>query len=256
MWEAQFGDFANGAQVIIDQFITSSEDKWNRLSGLVLLLPHGYEGQGAEHSSARLERFLESCAEQNIQVAQPTTPAQIFHLLRMQVLQSWRKPLIVMTPKSLLRLPAAASTLDELANGTFQRIIPDAMGSDPKAAAAVDRVLFCSGKIYYELVEQRAKRKDTKTAIVRIESLYPWWPTLVEEAVAPYTKLKDVMWVQDEPTNMGAAVFVQPRITEALAKRKLAVTVVSRPESASPATGSHKAHALEQEQIFAAAFGR
>jgi 2-oxoglutarate dehydrogenase E1 component len=175
MWEAQFGDFVNGAQVIIDQFITSSEDKWKRLSGLVLLLPHGYEGQGPEHSSARLERFLQQCGEENIQVAQPTTPAQMFHLLRMQVLRRVRKPLVVMTPKSLLRLPAASSTLDELATGKFHRVLHDTTANP----AAVTRAIFCSGKIYYELADERAARKDERTAIIRLEKLYPWWPEVV-----------------------------------------------------------------------------
>jgi 2-oxoglutarate dehydrogenase E1 component len=251
MWEAQFGDFANGAQVIIDQFITSCEDKWHRLSGLTLLLPHGYEGQGPEHSSARLERFLQSCAEHNIQVVQPTTPAQVYHLLRMQVLWAVRKPLIVMTPKSLLRLPAAASTLDELAGGEFHRVIGDA-SADP---AKVTRVLACSGKIYYELVEEREKRNDPTVAIVRIEKLYPWWPQLVSASFAQYGKLDSLYWVQDEPANMGAATFVTPRL-EPLLPKGARYDVVCRAESASPATGSHKAHVLEQRQILDKAFGR
>jgi len=250
MWEAQFGDFANGAQVIIDQFITSSEDKWHRLSGLVLLLPHGYEGQGPEHSSARLERFLQSCGEHNIQVAQPTTPAQIFHLLRTQVLRRMRKPLVVMTPKSLLRLPAASSTLDELANGSFERVISDRTADPSK----VTRVLMCSGKIYYELVEEREKRKDEQIAIVRVEKLYPWWPELIKESFASYGKLSSVFWVQDEPANMGAATFVTPRL-EPLMPAKVKYDVVCRAESASPATGSHKAHVLETKQIMNVAFG-
>jgi 2-oxoglutarate dehydrogenase E1 component len=249
LWEAQFGDFANGAQVIIDQFITSSEDKWHRLSGLTLLLPHGYEGQGPEHSSARLERFLQSCGEHNMQVVQPTTPAQMFHLLRMQVLWAVRKPLIVFTPKSLLRLPAATSTLDELAEGTFQRVIADPT-ADP---AQVTRVLMCSGKIYYELVEERQKRDDPTVAIVRIEKLYPWWPELVRDAYAPYGKLSSLYWVQDEPANMGAATFVTPRF-QSLLPANVKYDVVCRAESASPATGSHKAHVLEQRQIMDKAF--
>jgi 2-oxoglutarate dehydrogenase E1 component len=252
MWEAQFGDFANGAQVIIDQFITSSEDKWKRLSGLVLLLPHGYEGQGPEHSSARLERFLQSCAEHNIQVAQPTTPAQMFHLLRGQVLRQLRKPLIVMTPKSLLRLPAATSPLEEFANGTFHRVLNDTT-ADP---AKVTRVLMCSGKIYYELSEERTRRKDETTAIVRIEKLYPWWPHLIAESMASYGKLRECFWVQDEPCNMGAGPFVTPRIEAVLRDRggKIAYECIARAESASPATGSHKAHVIEQLQILKAAF--
>jgi 2-oxoglutarate dehydrogenase E1 component len=249
MWEAQFGDFANGAQVIIDQFITSSEDKWKRLSGLVLLLPHGYEGQGAEHSSARLERFLQMCAEQNIRVAQPTTPAQMFHLLRAQVLRRLRKPLIVMTPKSLLRLPAAGSTLDELATGEFHRVLADTT-ADP---AKVTRVLMCTGRIYYDLAEERTKRKADHVAIVRLEQLYPWWPDLVNESMAPYAGLREVMWVQDEPYNMGAATFVTPRLEEMLPS-KTKLEVIARAESASPATGSHNAHVIEERQILKAAF--
>jgi 2-oxoglutarate dehydrogenase E1 component len=252
MWEAQFGDFGNGAQVIIDQFITSSEDKWKRLSGLTLLLPHGYEGQGPEHSSARLERFLQSCGEHNIQVAQPSTPAQMFHLLRGQVLRRLRKPLIVMTPKSLLRLPAAVSPLEELASGTFQRVLHD----DTADPAKVTRTLMCSGKIYYELVEERAKRKDETVAIVRIEKLYPWWPHLVAASIEKYGKLAELFWVQDEPCNMGAGQFVTPRLESVLRERggKIGYEYISRAESASPATGSHKAHVIEQQQILKAAF--
>ncbi len=249
MWEAQFGDFANGAQVIIDQFITSSEDKWKRLSGLVLLLPHGFEGQGAEHSSARLERFLQMCAEQNIRVVQPTTPAQMFHLLRAQVLRRLRKPLIVMTPKSLLRLPAAGSALDELATGEFHRVLAD-HDADP---TKVTRVIMCTGRVYYDLVDERAKRKADHVAIVRLEQLYPWWSELVSESIAPYTKLVEVMWVQDEPYNMGAATFVTPRL-EDLLPTKTKLEVIARAESASPATGSHKAHVIEEQQILKAAF--
>jgi 2-oxoglutarate dehydrogenase E1 component len=249
MWEAQFGDFANGAQVIIDQFITSSEDKWKRLSGLTLLLPHGFEGQGPEHSSARLERYLQSCAEQNIQVAQPTTPAQMYHLLRGQVLRRLRKPLIVMTPKSLLRLPAATSTLAELAEGTFHRVLADGT-ADPNK---VTRVLMCTGRIYYDLAEERTKRGAEHIAIVRLEKLYPWWPHLVSASFDMYRGLKEVMWVQDEPYNMGAATFVTPKL-EDLLPQKVTLEVIARAESASPATGSHKAHVIEQQQIMKAAF--
>ncbi|CAN5888915.1 2-oxoglutarate dehydrogenase E1 component [soil metagenome] len=251
MWEAQFGDFANGAQVMIDQFITSSEDKWKRLSGLVLLLPHGYEGQGPEHSSARLERFLESCAEHNIQVAQPTTPAQMFHLLREQQLRPMRKPLIIMTPKSLLRLPAATSQIDELANGKFHRVLADDV-ADP---AKVKRVLMCTGKIYYELADERTRRKDETVAIVRLEKLYPWWPHLVEGATTQkYAHLRELMWVQDEPCNMGAGNFVTPRLHTILDGKGISYDFIGRAESASPATGSHKAHVIEQQQILKQAF--
>ncbi|HEX3481736.1 MAG TPA: 2-oxoglutarate dehydrogenase E1 component [Kofleriaceae bacterium] len=253
LWEAQFGDFANGAQVIIDQFIIASEDKWKRLSGLVLLLPHGYEGQGPEHSSARLERYLQSCAEHNIQVAQPTTPAQMFHLLRSQVLCPLRKPLVVMTPKSLLRLPAATSTLDELATGRYRRVLADET-VDP---ARVTRVLVCTGKIYYELADERARRGDPATAIVRLETLYPWWPQLVAAATTErYPRLAELFWVQDEPVNMGAAAFVTPRLQALIADRAVRYEMLSRAESASPATGSHKAHVIEQQEILGKAFGR
>jgi 2-oxoglutarate dehydrogenase E1 component len=252
IWEAQFGDFANGAQVIIDQFITASEDKWHRLSGLCMFLPHGYEGQGPEHSSARLERFLQASAEQNIQVVQPTSAAQMFHLMRRQVLRSWKKPLIVMTPKSLLRLPGAASPIDALTTGGFQRVIGDP-DVDP---AQVDRVLFCTGKIYFELADERRKRQDPAVAIIRLEELYPWWPGLVEKAIAPFTGIKTARWVQDEPSNMGAAFFVAPRLAALLQPRGVEVATITRAESASPATGSHKAHVMEQEQILAAAFSR
>ena len=249
LWEAQFGDFANGAQVIIDQFLTSAEDKWNRLSGIVLLLPHGYEGQGPEHSSARLERFLQMCAEDNIQVCQPTTPAQMFHMLRRQVKRPWRKPLVVMTPKSLLRLPAATSTLDDLTHGTFQRVIGDA----EVPAARAHRALFCSGKIFYELVEERKRRGDDKTMIVRLEQLYPYRSEHVALAVAGLTDISDVVWVQDEPGNMGPATFIIPRLASTLGR---VPRLVCRDDSASPATGSHKAHVIEQHRIFAAAFGK
>ncbi len=250
IWEAQFGDFANGAQVMIDQFVMSSEDKWKRLSGLVLLLPHGFEGQGPEHSSARLERYLQNCAEQNVQVAQPTTPAQMFHLLRGQVLRRMRKPLIVMTPKSLLRLPAASSPLSELATGTFQRVLHD----DTANPSKVTRVLICTGKIFYDLFEERARRKDDTVAIVRIEKLYPWWPQLVTASFSSYPQLQQIIWVQDEPLNMGAATFVAPRL-EQLVPPNVKLEIVGRAESASPATGSHKAHVIEEQQLFAAAFG-
>jgi 2-oxoglutarate dehydrogenase E1 component len=253
MWEAQFGDFANGAQVIIDQFITSSEDKWKRLSGITLLLPHGYEGQGPEHSSARLERYLQSCAEHNIQVAQPTTPAQMFHLLRGQVMRRLRKPLIVMTPKSLLRLPAATSPLDELATGTFHRVLHD-NAADP---AKVTRAIMCTGKVYYDLTDERQRLGADHVAIIRIEKLYPWWPHLVAASIEKYSHLKECFWVQDEPCNMGAGPFVTPRIEAVLRERggNLKYECISRAESASPATGSHKAHVIEQQQIMKQAFG-
>ncbi|MBA2538854.1 MAG: 2-oxoglutarate dehydrogenase E1 component, partial [Deltaproteobacteria bacterium] len=212
----------------------------------------GYEGQGPEHSSARLERFLQACGEHNIQVAQPTTPSQMFHLLRMQVLRRVRKPLVIMTPKSLLRLPAATSTIEELATGKFHRVLHDTT-ADPEK---ITRVLMCSGKLYYELVEERTRREDPTIAIVRLEKLYPWWPEEVAAAYEGYKHLKDLFWVQDEPANMGAATFVTPRFESLLRDTKVRYDSVCRAESASPATGSHKAHVLEHKQILNAAFGR
>jgi 2-oxoglutarate dehydrogenase E1 component len=248
-WEAQFGDFANAAQVIIDQFIASAEDKWNRLSGLVLLLPHGFEGQGPEHSSARLERFLTIAAEDNIQVAYPTTPAQYFHLLRRQVVRPWRKPLVVMTPKSLLRHPRVVSPLDEFVHGRFERVLAD--GSvDGKA---VDRVLLCSGKIYYELAQAREEKKRGNVAIVRVEQLYPLAAERLQEALQDIAAGTPVFWVQEEPENMGAWRYLLVRFGEKLFGR-LPFAGIFRPASASPATGSTSCHKLEQQMIVDAAF--
>jgi 2-oxoglutarate dehydrogenase E1 component len=244
IWEAQFGDFANTAQVIIDQFLCSSEDKWHRLSGLTLLLPHGFEGQGPEHSSARLERFLALCAEDNIQVVNLTTPAQVFHCMRRQVLRPWRKPLVVMSPKSLLRHPDASSTLDELANGAFQRIIPD-RDIDPKQAR---RVILCAGKVYYDLVAARTLAKKTDIAIIRIEQLYPLQASHVQEVLAPYESGTDLLWVQEEPRNSGAWYFMNARLP-AMLEGRFPLRCVTRSESASPATGSNAAHRLEQERL-------
>lgn len=248
IWEAQFGDFNNAAQVIIDQFIASAEDKWQRLSGLVLLLPHGFEGQGPEHSSARLERFLVLSAEDNLQVTNPTTPAQYFHLLRRQVLRPWRKPLIVMTPKSLLRHPRVVSDLEALTQGRFERILPDTE-TDP---AAVRRILFCSGKIYYELAQERERLGRDDVAIVRLEQLYPLYPETLHQALDPYPPGTPVTWVQEEPENMGAWRYLRATQGEALLGR-YPLSVVSRPASASPATGSASAHKLEQDEIIRAA---
>ncbi len=248
LWEAQFGDFANGAQVIIDQFLSSAEEKWGRLSGLVMLLPHGFEGQGPEHSSARLERYLQLCAEDNMQVAYPTTPAQYFHLLRRQVLRKIRKPLIVMTPKSLLRHPQAVSTLDEFVTGGFQRLVPDAQ-VEP---AGVRKVLLTSGKLYYELVAAREQRGADDVAIVRLEQLYPLRQDEVEAVLAPYPAGTPVVWVQEEPANMGAWWYLRVRWGGEVAGRPF--SGVTRPESASPATGSGAAHRLEQEMLVAEAF--
>ncbi|MBW2464624.1 MAG: 2-oxoglutarate dehydrogenase E1 component, partial [Deltaproteobacteria bacterium] len=247
VWEAQFGDFANGAQVIIDQFISSSEDKWHRLSGLTMLLPHGFEGQGPEHSSARLERFLDMCAEDNMQIVNLTTPAQIFHCLRRQVVRPWRKPLVVMSPKSLLRSPKARSTLSDLAEGSFMRIIGDET-TDPDKTR---RVILCSGKVYYDLVDARAEREIDDIAIVRIEQLYPMRPEDLRAAVAPYGDA-ELLWCQEEPWNMGPWFFVNARYGPMLGRT---LRCASREESASPATGSKAAHVIEHGRLMDAAFG-
>jgi 2-oxoglutarate dehydrogenase E1 component len=252
LWEAQFGDFVNAAQVIVDQFIISAEKKWGHLSGLVLLLPHGLEGMGPEHSSARLERFLRLAAEDNIQVAYPTTPAQYFHLLRRQALRRWRKPLVVMTPKSLLRHPKSVSALDELAAGRFQRIIPDA-ASDP-AASKIKRVLLCSGKVYFELAQQREKSGRDDVALLRVEQLYPLPDELLQAALAPYREGTPVFWVQEEPENMGAWYCFRVRFGDKLFGR-WPFTGISRPAAASPASGSANAHRREQATLIAQAFG-
>ncbi len=248
IWEAQFGDFANGAQVIIDQFLSSSEDKWNRISGLVMLLPHGYEGQGPEHSSARLERFLQLCAEDNMQVCYPTTPAQYFHLLRRQALRRWRKPLVVMTPKFLLRYRPCFSPIEELASGRFQRVLADPVAPKPEE---VTRVLLCSGKIYYELLDERARLKRSDVALLRLEQLHPFPSDDLSEQLAGYTKVTDIRWVQEEPMNMGPWSYMQPRINKLIDPE---VKFVGREPSASPATGSPDAHQLEREMILAEAF--
>jgi 2-oxoglutarate dehydrogenase E1 component len=248
VWEAQFGDFMNSAQVIIDQFIVSAEDKWARLSGLVLLLPHGFEGQGPEHSSARVERFLQLSAEDNIQVCNLTTPAQFFHVLRRQVNRLWRKPLVVFTPKSLLRHPEAVSTLPQFAEGSFQRVIPDDLPDPTK----VKRILLCSGKVYYDLAAERRRRKLDDIAIVRLEQLYPLSDAL-SRALAPYREGTPVMWVQEEPRNMGPWYFLNARRQEMFGARH-PLALVSRPESASPATGSSAAHQLEQKMLIDQAF--
>jgi 2-oxoglutarate dehydrogenase E1 component len=248
-WEAQFGDFGNVAQPIIDQFIVSAEDKWNRLSGLVMLLPHGFEGQGPEHSSARLERFLTLAAEENIQIIVPTTPAQMFHALRRQVVRPWRKPLIVMTPKSLLRHAKCVSTLEELATGGFQRLIADDPAID---AAQARRVLLVSGKLYYELVEERERTGAHDVAIVRVEQLYPLQPTDLEATLAPYSAKAEVVWVQEEPENAGAWRFLYSRFGERLVGRPF--RGLSRRASASPATGSSASHKIEQKNLLERAF--
>ncbi|HEX6791252.1 MAG TPA: 2-oxoglutarate dehydrogenase E1 component [Candidatus Krumholzibacteria bacterium] len=245
LWEAQFGDFANGAQVIIDQFVSAGEDKWNLLSGLVMLLPHGSEGQGPEHSSARPERFLQLAAQDNLQVAQPSTSGNYFHLLRRQALRTWRKPLIVMTPKSILRADAASSDLSFLTNGRFLPVLED------RDARDVRGIILCSGKIAHELRAERAARGAMDRAIVTIEQLYPFPAEELKAAFALYPSDAKITWVQEEPANMGALAFVRHRIKETLGRH---VTSVKRFESASPATGSAKAHALEQKALLGLAF--
>ncbi len=244
IWEAQFGDFGNGAQIMIDQFISCSEQKWMRLSGLTMLLPHGYEGQGPEHSSARIERFLEMCSSNNWQIVQPTTPAQIFHLLRRQLHREFRVPLIVFTPKGLLRLPEATSTMDELAKGRFQELI-----DDPKAkAASVQRVLMVSGKLYYDLLKKQQEDNRTDIAIVRLEQIYPLPIAQLEGLKAKYKNAKEWAWVQDEPENMGPWSFLLRKV------RFLPLEVIARPESSSPATGYKKVHQKEHAHNMERAF--
>jgi 2-oxoglutarate dehydrogenase E1 component len=247
MWEAQFGDFVNNAQVIIDQFIVSAEDKWRRLSGLTLLLPHGYEGQGPEHSSARIERFLQLAAEDNVQICQPSTAVQYFHLLRRQALSPWRTPLVVFTPKSLLRHASSSSPIAAFAEPRFRRVIGDDTVRDAQ------RVLVCTGKIGHELRAERARRKDDRTAIVFVDQMVPFPAAELAAAFAPHPHAKDVVWVQEEPANMGARSFMIPRLRRVLEGRR--VRSVRRSASASPATGSGKAHEIEQQTLLAMAFG-
>ncbi len=249
LWEAQFGDFFNAAQVIVDQFIVSAEDKWRRLSGLVLLLPHGQEGQGPEHSSARIERFLLLSAEHNIQVAQPSTPAQLFHLLRRQVLRSWRKPLVVFTPKSLLRHPEVKSSLADLATGLFQPVLPD-MGAQ---ADLVKRILLCSGKLYYELDARRRETKRPDVAIVRLEQFYPLRENMLRDVLSEYGGKTPVVWVQEEPQNMGAWPKLCGNYRERLIGRH-PFSGICRAESASPAPGSAAVHKREQAELIDRAF--
>ena len=247
LWEAQFGDFANGAQIIIDQFVVAGEDKWNLLSGVVLLLPHGYEGQGPEHSSARIERFLQLAARDNIQICQPSTAAQYFHLLRRQALRAWRKPLIVFTPKSMLRNPAASSALADLSAPRFLPVIPD------RGDGSATRVLLCTGKIGHELEAERKRRKDNSIAIVFLDQLYPLPEAELSAEMDRHAQAREFVWVQEEPGNMGALAFLLPRL-ERLARGR-AMLSVKRSSSASPATGSHKAHEMEQKTLVALAFG-
>ena len=247
LWEAQFGDFVNGAQIIIDQFIAAGEAKWGLLSGLVMLLPHGYEGQGPEHSSARLERFLQLCANDNIQVCQPSTAAQYFHMLRRQAMRTWRKPLVVMTPKSMLRHPDASSKLEDFAAEQFLNVLPDHTVNSPR------RLLVCSGKIGHNLRVEREKRKIDDIAIIFVEQLYPWPEAELQAALDEHPGATEVVWVQEEPANMGALTFVMPELRRMVRDR--AVLSVKRAASASPATGSAKAHELEEKTLLDVAFG-
>lgn len=244
IWEAQFGDFNNGAQIIFDQFISSAEEKWNVMNDLVVLLPHGYEGQGPEHSSGRMERFLTLCAEQNIQVANCSTPANFYHILRRQLKRPFRKPLIVFTPKSLLRHPRCISEVDDLVQGAFRELIDDPVAKPTE----VTKILFCTGKIYYELLEEKERLNRTDVAIVRIEQLYPLPHKQIEEVVGKYTKAKTYIWVQEEPLNMGAWRFIQNEL------KGLKISTIAKPESGSPATGSSKFHSIRQQKIIDKSF--
>lgn len=245
IWEAQFGDFANGAQVLFDQFIASGEAKWERFCGLTVMLPHGYEGQGPEHSSARLERYLQLCAQNNMRVCMPTTPAQIFHLLRLQMLQTFRKPLIIMTPKSLLRHKLAVNSMDDLANGAFQTVIPEI---DELAAEKVKRVIFCSGKVYYDLLEQRRENNQDNVAIVRMEQLYPFPKAEYAANIQTYPNAQDIVWVQEEPKNQGAWRNILHHLQENN-PTALPIRYVGRPESASTAAGYARVHNEEQAAL-------
>jgi 2-oxoglutarate dehydrogenase E1 component len=246
LWEAQFGDFGNGAQVIIDQFISAGEDKWDLPSGVVLLLPHGYEGQGPEHSSARIERYLQLAAEDNIQVCQPSSAAQYFHLLRRQPLRRWRKPLVVFTPKSLLRHPSASSPISDFSSPRFQWVVPE------REVRAARRILICSGKIGHELLLERKQRGDTETAILFLDQLYPFPKKELRAEMERHPEAREIVWVQEEPANMGALSYVVPRIQHYVPE--IPVRSVKRSASASPATGSPKAHELEQRTLITLAF--
>src|SRR6059058_3925762 len=248
LWEAQFGDFSNGAQVIIDQFISAGEDKWNLPAGIVMLLPHGYEGQGPEHSSARLERFLQLAAEDNMQICQPSTAAQYFHMLRRQARRPWRKPLIVFTPKSMLRHPDASSNIEEFTTPRFLPLVPD------REVQGARRILIASGKVGHELRAERRRRKDTNTAIFFLDQLYPLPRTEISAAIAEHPNVREIVWVQEEPGNMGAAGYILPRFERIAKARGLIFRSVKRSASASPATGSAKAHELEQKTLLALAF--
>jgi 2-oxoglutarate dehydrogenase E1 component len=250
IWEAQFGDFANGAQVLIDQFISSAESKWQTPSSLVMLLPHGYEGMGPEHSSARLERFLQLCAEKNMIVGNFTTPAQYFHALRRQKHSPTRKPLIVMTPKSLLTNPRAVSQVEDFLDDTsFQEVLPDNYGFEKPEN--VSRVIFCSGKVYYDILAYREENGIKNVAIVRIEQLYPFHIESLKQAISPYSSAKKFVWCQEEPLNMGAWSYIQPRLKKATGRR---ARYAGRDRASSPSTGSKAVHKREQKMLCEEAF--
>ncbi|HYG70093.1 MAG TPA: 2-oxoglutarate dehydrogenase E1 component, partial [Anaeromyxobacteraceae bacterium] len=250
LWEAQFGDFVNAAQVVIDQFISSAEAKWHRLSGLVLLLPHGMEGQGPEHSSARLERFLELSVDDNWRVLNPTSPSNYFHALRRQLKSQFRKPLVVMSPKSLLRHPAAVSPLEEFTGGRFHPILPDPAAADPRE---ITRVVLVSGKLFYDLAAAREAQGARHVALVRLEQLYPLRADMLFAELGKYPAGAELVWAQEEPSNMGAWDFIDREVSRLVAPRPL--ELVSRPPSASPAAGSATRHKLEQEQLVREALG-
>jgi 2-oxoglutarate dehydrogenase E1 component len=249
IWEGQFGDFSNGAQVIIDQFISSGEAKWGRVSGITLFLPHGYEGQGPEHSSARLERFLQLCAEFNMQVCVPSTPAQMFHLLRRQMLRSLRKPLIVMTPKSLLRHPLSVSRLEELSGSGFQTVIDEI---DDVRASAVTRIVLCSGKVYFDLLKSRRESKSETVAIVRVEQLYPFPSEEYEAILQKYSNAREIVWCQEEPQNQGSWYQIRHRL-QAKLDDSYELLYAGRAGAAAPATGIAALHEQQQKNLVTAA---
>ena len=248
VWEAQFGDFANGAQVVIDQFISSGETKWARLCGLAMLLPHGFEGAGPEHSSARLERFLQLCAEHNMQICIPSTPAQVFHMLRRQVIRPARKPLVALTPKSLLRHNLAVSTLEELCDGEFQTVLDEIDDLNPKK---VTRLVLCSGKVFYDLLEARREAECDTVAIIRLEQLYPFPEDKLAQLLGRYDKLKTAVWCQEEPMNQGAWYSSQHHIRNVLQQHipQLPLDYVGREAFAAPAAGSPGLHIEQQQQL-------
>jgi 2-oxoglutarate dehydrogenase E1 component len=245
IWEAQFGDFANGAQVVIDQFIAASESKWGVLAGLVMMLPHGYEGQGPEHSSARLERYLQMCAEYNLQVCVPTLPAQMFHVLRRQLLRPYRKPLVILSPKSLLRHKESVSPLGDITGGAFRPVLGEVEALDP---AAVKRVVACSGKLYFDLVRARRERNISEIALVRIEQLYPFPHDDFAHELKRYPNARELLWAQEEPKNQGAWYWIQHYLTDAMSPGQRLI-FASRPSSAAPAGGYADVHAAQQQTV-------